>query len=41
MGLALLALLLVAWVWLFRMGAASDIHICRVRGALEMMMSGL
>jgi hypothetical protein len=34
-------LLLVAWVWLFRMGAASDIHICRVRGALEMMMSGL
>jgi hypothetical protein len=40
-GLALLAVLLVAWAWLFRMGAVSVIHICRVHGALEMMMSGL
>jgi predicted metal-binding membrane protein len=32
-GLVLLALLFLAWAWLFRMGAASDIYICRVQSA--------
>ncbi len=30
-GLSLLAVLFVAWAWLFRMGAASEIYICRVQ----------
>jgi predicted metal-binding membrane protein len=32
-GLTLLALLFVAWTWLFSMGAASDLYICRAQSA--------
>lgn len=33
-GLSLLAMLFVAWAWLFRMGAASEIYICSVQATV-------
>jgi predicted metal-binding membrane protein len=40
-GLSLLAVLFVAWAWLFRMGAASEIYICRVQATALPLAIGM